>query len=67
MAQVALEILLFTAAAVFLYWLADRILVRIELARGEPLPYRQLVYFLIILGLALALFEVIERVLTQAG
>ena len=52
-----MEILYFTAVAVGLYFLADWLLDRIEVARGKRFEYRQLVFFAIILVLALASFQ----------
>lgn len=51
------EILYFTAVAVGLYFLSDWLLDRIEIARGKRFEYRQLVFFAIILVLALASFQ----------
>jgi hypothetical protein len=50
----------FTIIAVVLYFAADRILERIEIRRGERLPYRSLVFFAILLPLAFISFKVIE-------
>jgi len=60
------EILLFTVVAVGLYFLTDWILRLIEQYRGEPLPNRSLVYFIIIMVLAVTSFQIIQRVL-QGG
>jgi len=51
------EILYFTAVAVGLYFLADWLLDRIEVARGKRFEYRQVVFFAIILVLAMASFQ----------
>jgi hypothetical protein len=55
-----LEILLFTVVAVVLYLVADRLLVAIETRRGAPLGNRTLVFFVILLGLALSTFALIR-------
>jgi hypothetical protein len=56
-----MQILLFTIVGIALYFAADWALRRIERARGAPLPHRDLVYFGIILSLALLSFTVLER------
>ena len=60
------QVLLFTLVAVGLYFFADWIVRMIEQRRGEPLPNRSLVYFVVILVLAITSFEIIQRVL-QGG
>ncbi len=50
----------FTIVAVVLYIVADRVLEKIEIRRGERLPYRSLVFFAILLPLAFISFQVIE-------
>ena len=59
------QVLLFTVVAVGLYFLADWVVRVIEMRRGEPLPNRSLVYFLIILALSITNFEIIQRVLQR--
>jgi len=58
---VELEILLFTIVAIALYFAADWGLRMLERMHGAPLPYRNLVYFVIILLLALGSFEFLQR------
>ncbi len=60
-----MEVVYFTLAAIVLYFVSDRILERIEIARGARLEHRSLIFFGILLGLALAGFAVI-RSLTGA-
>lgn len=55
------EVLLFTVSGIFLYILADRVLLKIESMRGRPFENRQLIYFFIILILALGLFQILQR------
>lgn len=59
-----MEILYFTAVAVGLYFVADWLLDLIEVVRGKRFEYRQLVFFAIILVLALATFQLMS-VLTR--
>lgn len=55
--ETRLEILYFTVVAVGLYAISDAILDRIERTRGERFKHRELVFFAIILILALASFQ----------
>ncbi len=58
-----IEALVFLAVAVVLYWVSDQILLRIEAARGARLESRTLIFFGILLTLALASFWALERLL----
>ena len=58
-----LEILLFTLVAVGLYFTTDWAVRLIEQRRGEPLPNRGVIFFAIILVLAVVSFEIIQRIL----
>ena len=55
-----MEIVYFTAAAIILYVGADWILNRIETAAGKRLSQRSLIFFAIILTLALTNFALIR-------
>ena len=57
------EILLFTIVAVGLYLLTDWILRLIEQYRGEALPNRSAVFFVIIMLLSVTSFQIIQRAL----
>ena len=61
------EILIFTFNAIIIYFLADWILRAIEVRRGAVLGQRQLVFFAIILGLALVSFRILKAVLSAAA
>ena len=52
-----MEIVLFTIVAVALYFAADWALRTLERIHGAPLPYRNVIYFVIILVLTLVSFE----------
>jgi hypothetical protein len=54
----------FTVTAVFLYLVSDMILTRIEKLRGKPLPNRSLIFFGIILVLAILSFQAIEMLMS---
>ena len=53
----------FTLAGIVLYFAADWLLERIEVRRGERLEHRTLVFFGILLGLALATFPLLQSLL----
>jgi len=55
------EAVYFTIAAVALYFISDRILDRIEVARGARFEHRSLIFFGILLTLALVSFAIIRR------
>lgn len=56
-----MEMLYFTLAAVFLYVGADWILDRIEVAIGRRFEYRNLIFFAILLFMALSSFTLIRH------
>ncbi len=58
------EALTYTIVAIALYLVSDWILRRIEAAYGHPLEYRTLIFFAILLLLALASFALIRRLLS---
>ena len=53
----------FTLAGIALYLAADWLLERIEVRRGERLEHRTLVFFGILLGLALLTFPLLQSLL----
>ena len=54
------EIIMFTAAGILLYFGADAALNFIEAQHGEPIPYRNIVFFVIIFMMAMVLFQAIN-------
>ena len=60
-----MEILYFTLAAILLYFAADWILNRIELAAGKRFKYRDLVFFALLLVMALTSFALIQQLAVQ--
>ena len=56
-----MEILYFTLAAIMLYFAADWILNRIETAAGRRFEYRSLIFFAILLLMALTAFALIRH------
>ena len=57
--------LYYTITAVLLYLLSDWILNRIEQSVGKRLEYRSLIFFVIIMVLAVGSFEMIDRVIGE--
>ena len=55
------EALLFTALAVVLYLVADRVLDALERRAGRRFEYRSVVFFAILLVLAVFSFAVVRR------
>ena len=60
-----MEILYFTVAAIFLYVAADWILNRIEAAAGRRFEYRNLIFFAILVVMALTSFALIRHLSGQ--
>lgn len=58
-----MEILLFTAVGIALYVISDRLLVLMETLHGEPLPQRNVVFFVLILALSLSTFGLLRTFL----
>ncbi len=58
-----LEALIYTVVAIALYFGSDWILDRIEVAYGRRFEHRTLIFFAILLALALASFALIRRLL----
>ena len=55
-----MEIVYFTLAAVVLYFVADWALDRVEVMAGRRIPYRGIVFFAILLVLAVSSFSLIR-------
>jgi len=51
----------FTIVAIILYVVSDWILERVEVSLGKRLEHRSLVFFVILLSLAVTTFAVIQR------
>ena len=62
-----MEMLYFTLAAILLYLFSDWILNQLEIRRGERFEHRTLIFFTIILLLALVLFQLIQRLYPTPG
>jgi predicted PurR-regulated permease PerM len=56
-----MEILYFTIAGIVLYFAADHLLDRIERRRGARFEHRSLIFFVILLTLALIVFQLVGR------
>lgn len=57
-----MEIILFTIVAGALYLFSDWVINRIEIRRGERFEHRTLIFFAIILTLALLSFKLLEAI-----
>ncbi len=62
-----MEAIHFTIVAVGLYFVADAMLDRIEQVRGERFEQRGLIFFVIILVLSLATFQLMSLRMTPAA
>jgi len=60
-----MEILYFAVVALTLYAVSDWILQRLELARGERFEQRSLIFFVLLLGLAIPSFALIRYITGQ--
>jgi DMSO/TMAO reductase YedYZ heme-binding membrane subunit len=58
-----MEIIYFTLVGIGLYFFSDWILNRIEAARGRPFENRSVIFFVIILVLAVVSFQIIGRLM----
>ena len=58
-----MELIAFTLAGIVLYYFSDWLLDRIERARGARFENRSIIFFAIILVLALVSFQVISRLM----
>ena len=54
-----MEIIVFTAVGIALYLISDRFLAALETLHGEPLPQRNIIFFVLILVLSLSTFSVL--------
>jgi hypothetical protein len=57
------EIIYFTLVAIGLYFVSDWVLDRIETARGRQFENRSVIFFVIILVLAVVSFQIIGRLM----
>ncbi len=58
-----LEIVAYTIAAIAIYMVSDAILRQVEQRRAEPLANRSVVFFIIILTIAIITFAIIRSFL----
>lgn len=56
-----MEIVYFTLVAILLYLAADRIVRVVESTLGRTLQYRSLLFFALLLGMAMVSFALIRR------
>lgn len=58
-----MEIIIFTVVGIGLYLATGALLTQLERLHGEPLPQRNIVFFVIILALSLPTFSVLRSLL----
>jgi NhaP-type Na+/H+ or K+/H+ antiporter len=58
---IAMQMILFTVLGIGLYLLADRLLDGIEARAGRRFEYRSLIFFALLLALAVVSFAVVRR------
>jgi hypothetical protein len=56
-----MSVVYFTIVAIILYFVADWLLERMEVAAGKRLEHRSLIFFAILLALALSSFSLIQH------
>lgn len=61
-----MEVIAFTVVGIALYFFADWALNMLEKFHGEPLPQRNIVFFVLIMALALSSFSMIRTLLGAA-
>ena len=61
-----MEIVVFTLNGIVIYFVSDWLVRLIETKRGAVLKQRQIVFFVIFLGLALLSFQVLQAMLTAS-
>ena len=61
-----MEIIAFTVAGIILYFFSDWVLSMLEKVHGEPLPQRNLIFFVLILTLSLSSFSVIRTLMASS-
>jgi len=59
-----MELVYYTLAGIVLYLFSDWILVRIERHQGNPLKHRSIIFFVIILFLAISSFKGVQYLLS---
>jgi len=59
------EIILFTVVGIALYVVTGQLLAMLEKLHGDPLPQRNIVFFVIILALSLPAFSVLRTLLGE--
>jgi hypothetical protein len=56
-----MQFVLFTVLAIVLYLVSDRVLLALEARAGRRFEYRSLIFFAILLTLAVVTFSVVQR------
>jgi len=61
-----MSIVYFTAVAILLYLVSDWVLNKVEVRAGQRFEHRSLIFFVILLSLALITFSLIQRQMGQS-
>lgn len=65
MRYTSVEIILFTVVGIVLYLVTGQLLAVLEKMHGDPLPQRNIVFFVIILALSLPTFSMLRTLLGE--
>ncbi len=55
-----MEIILYTVVGIALYLISDRLLLMLEKLHGEPLPQRNVLFFVLMMVLSLSTFSILR-------
>lgn len=62
-----MEIVIFTVVGIALYLISGQVLTMLEKLHGDPLPQRNIVFFVIIMALSLSAFSVLRTFFDTTG
>ena len=62
-----MEIIIFTVVGIVLYLVTVQVLALLERLHGEPLPQRNIVFFVIIMALSLSAFSLLRSFFDATG
>ena len=60
-----MEVVLFTLVGIALYFITSQVLVFLEKLHGNPLPQRNIVFFVVILALSLPSFSLLRSLMGE--
>ena len=62
-----MEIVIFTVVGIALYLISGQVLTMLEKLHGDPLPQRNIVFFVIIMALSLSAFSLLRTFFDTTG